>query len=279
MSDSHQHDAPDRGIYLYCLARPECLSSVKGLVEHELRGVDQRYPLAAFRSAGVAAVIGEVVIADFSDENMQDLSWLGPRADQHELVVQLVMRASPVLPVKFGTIFRSRGSLAEFLGRHREDITQALDHLRDKTEWSVKGYLAEEEARRIIGAADPEIQSRLQALSRSPGARYLQQKKLDAMIDAALEAGVARVAHALQQALALHAVAATALRRHSNAVTGRAERMVFNDSFLLSPEMLPDFRAALSEQQDACKSIGLSLELRGPWPPYNFCPRLSEAQT
>lgn len=279
MSDSHQDDASGLGIYLYCLARPECLSSVKGLAEQELHGVDQRYPLAAFRSAGVAAVIGEVVIADFSDENLQNLSWLGPRADQHEAVVQLVMGVSPVLPVKFGSIFRSRGSLAEFLGRHREGITQALEQLRDKTEWSVKGYLVEEEARRIIGAADPEIQSRLAALSLSPGARYLQQKRLDAMLEAALEAGVARVAQDLQQALARHAVVATALRRHASAVTGRPERMVFNDSFLLTPEMLPDFRIALAEQQEVYQSIGLSLELRGPWPPYNFCPKLSEAET
>lgn len=278
MTDLHHDDASGLGIYLYCLARPECLSVVNGLAEHELRGVDERYPVAAFRSAGVAAVIGEVAIADFSDENLQTLSWLGTRADRHEAVVERIMGASTVLPVKFGTIFRSRGSLAEFLGRHREDIVQALDKLRDKTEWSVKGYLAEEDARRVIGATDPEIQSRLAALSPSPGARYLQQKKLDAMIEAALEAGVARVSHDLHQALTLHAVAATALRRHSNAVTGRLERMVFNDSFLLTSETLPDFRAALSDQQDAYKSIGLSLELRGPWPPYNFCPKLSEAE-
>lgn len=278
MTDLHHDDASGLGIYLYCLARPECLSAVKGLVEHELRGVDERYPVAAFRSAGVAALIGEVVIADFSDENLQTLSWLGTRADRHEAVVERIMGASTVLPVKFGTIFRSRGSLAEFLGRHREDIVQALDKLRDKTEWSVKGYLVEEDARRIIGAADPEIRSRLAALSSSPGARYLQQKQLDAMIEAALEAGVARVTHDLHQALTLHAVASTALRRHASAVTGRPERMIFNDSFLLTPETLIDFRTALAEQQDAYKAIGLTLEMRGPWPPYNFCPNLSAAE-
>lgn len=278
MTDLHHGDASVLGIYLYCLARPECLSAVKGLAEQGLRGVDERYPVAALEDAGVVAVIGEVVIAEFSEQNLQTLSWVGSRAGRHEAVVERIMGASPVLPVKFGTIFHSRASLKEFLGRHREDIVRALDKLRNKTEWSVKGYLVEEDARRDIAAADPEIRSRLAALSPSPGARYLQQKQLDIMIEAALEAGVARVTHDLHQALALHAVASTALRRHASAVTGRPERMVFNCSFLLTPETLPDFRAALSDQQYIYKGIGLTLELRGPWPPYNFCPKLSEAE-
>lgn len=279
MTDLQLDEAsPVTGIYLYCLARPECLPAVAGLAAQGLQGVDSDYPVTTLKGAGVVAVVGEVVIADFSEQNLQTLDWLGERATRHESVVAQVMEASPVLPVKFGTIFRSRSSLAEFLGRHRETMVQALDYLRDKTEWSVKGYLVEEDARRIIAAEDTEVQSRRAALSPSPGARYLQQKQLDARIEAALEAGVARVDDDLQQALALHAVDATALRLHASAVTGRTERMVFNGSFLLTAGALPEFRAALAEQQEAYKVIGLILELHGPWPPYNFCPNLSGAE-
>ncbi len=278
MTDLPRDDAAVLGIYLYCLARPECLAAVAGLAAQGLQGVDSRYPVTTLKGAGVVAVVGEVVIADFSEQNLQTLDWLGERATRHESVVAQVMDASPVLPVKFGTIFRSRGSLAEFLGRHRETMVQALDYLHDKTEWSVKGYLVEEDARRIIAAEDTGVQSRRAALSSSPGVRYLQQKQLDSKIDAALEAGVERVNHDLQKALAPYAVDSTALRLHASAVTGRAERMVFNGSFLLTAGALPEFRAALSDQQDACKVIGLTLELRGPWPPYNFCPNLSGAE-
>jgi len=266
------------GLYLYCLARPECLSLVRGsTIEPDLRGVDERYPVAALEQAGVVAVIGQVDTGEFCDQNLQTLSWVGPRACRHEAVVERIMGASPVLPVKFGTIFRSRTSLKEFLGRHREGIVRVLDELRDKAEWSVKGYLVEEEARRIVAAADPAIQSRVAALSPSPGARYLQQKRLDAIIDAALRTWLERATHDLHELLALHAMASTELRCHASAVTGRPERMVFNCSFLLTPEALPDFRAVLSERQHTHKGTGLTLELRGPWPPYNFCPTLSES--
>lgn len=275
MTDSHDK-ASGLGIYLYCLARPEGLSVVEGLAEQDLRGVDECYPVAALEEDGVMAVIGEVDPGEFCGQNLQALPWVGPRACRHEAVVERIMGASPVLPVKFGTIFRSRTSLKEFLGRHREDIVRVLDELRDKAEWSVKGYLAEGEARRVVAAADPAIQSRLAALSPSPGARYLQQKQLDAMIEVALRAWLERVTHDLHEVLALHAVASAELRCHASAVTGRPERMVFNCSFLVTHAALPDFRAVLSDPLHAHKGTGLTLELRGPWPPYNFCPTLSE---
>ncbi|MBI5780477.1 MAG: GvpL/GvpF family gas vesicle protein [Rhodocyclales bacterium] len=275
MTDSHDGGSGP-GIYLYCLARPECFPVVKGAAGQDLRGVDERYPVAALEEDGVVAVIGEVDPGEFCDRNLQTLSWVGPRACRHEAVVERIMGASPVLPVKFGAIFRSRARLREFLGRHREDIVRGLDDLRDKAEWSVKGYLDEEEARRFTAAADPAIRSRLAALSQAPGARYIQRKQLDPMIEAALRAWVAQATHDLHEVLTLHAAASTELRRHAGAVTGRPERMVFNRGFLVTHAALPDFRAVLSDPRHAHKGTGLTFELRGPWPPYNFCPTLSE---
>ena len=128
----------------------------------------------------------------------------------------------------------------------------------------------------MVSASDPAIQSRIAELSSSPGIRYLQQKQLDTAIDVALRLWVARVTRELYESLAPRAVASAELRCHASAVTGRPERMVFNCSFLLTPEALPDFRAAVSDQQRVHTGTGLTLELRGPWPPYNFCPALAE---
>lgn len=279
MSDLRHMETPETGVYLYCLARHECLSVLREKTEKGMAGVDGQHPVAVLTDSGVVAVFTEVNIADFSEENLQTLSWVGERASRHEAVVELVMTVSPVLPVKFGTIYRSCDSLRQFLNTYHQNIERALVNLRDKAEWSVKGYLVEEVAQRIIAKADSGIQARTAALSTSPGARYLQQKQLDVAIKAALEAGVARISHDFQHALALHASAATTLRLHSSAVTGRTERMVINSSFLLSSESLSNFRATFADQQDAYKPIGLTLELLGPWPPYNFCPNLSESRT
>ncbi len=264
------------GLYLYCIAESASLPAVNGVLEHAPEGVDLCHPVTRLSVGGVSAVVGQVLVAEFSEHNLQDLSWLGARASRHEGVVAWTMAASPVLPVKFGTIFSSRESLIAFLARHRGDIAQALDRLRGKVEWSVKGYLDEQQARACFAARDPEIQARLAALPASPGARYLLQKRLDTMMDAALEAGLELASAEIGQALVAHAEASAGLRCHSNAVTGRAQRMVFNASFLLAPENLAEFQTALAEQQQEGEAIGLAFELKGPWPPYNFCPPLAQ---
>lgn len=269
MSDTEVHG---NAIYLYCLSMAEGMS-----VMHDMTGVDERYPVMALgdgdSETGMVAIISGVDPSEFSEHNLQTLSWLGVRAQRHEAVVDRIMGASPVLPVKFGTIFSSRASLKEFIREHGAVIVRALNDLRDKAEWSVKGYLDEAEARSLLVASDDEIQSRLAKLSPSPGARYIQQRQLDARIEAALHAWLKRAADDIQSALVLHAVASIPLRCHHGSVTGRAERMIFNASFLLADTA--DFRAALIEQQAAYLGSGLTLELHGPWPPYNYCPTLA----
>lgn len=267
------------GIYLYALARPACVSILADMAASGLHGVSPQTPVTALTDeravAQVIALISTVVIADFSEENLQTLSWVGARAAQHEAVVALAMTAATVLPVKFGTIFRSVESLQKFMATHVAAIDQALDTLSDKAEWSVKAYLVEAEVRHLIAAQEPTIVQRRAALSDAPGARYMQQKQIDALTDTAVDKALAQASQALLQALQSRAEASRALRCHASAVTGRAERMIFNGSFLLSAQDLPDFRDALAEHQAVYQTLGVTLELRGPWPPYNFCPDLA----
>ena len=107
------------GLYLYCIAESASLPAVNGVLDQAPEGVDLRYPVTRLSVGGVSAVVGQVLVAEFSEHNLQDLSWLGARASRHEGVVAWTMAASPVLPVKFGTIFSSRESLIAFLARHR----------------------------------------------------------------------------------------------------------------------------------------------------------------
>jgi hypothetical protein len=265
-----------RGVYLYCLARFAGVQAFGGTGGDSLAGVDERFPVTVLEAAGIAAVIGDIDPREFTDENLQALSWLAPRAMRHEAVIERVMAASAVLPVKFGTIFVNRDSLTEFLIRHRQRIESVLDDLTDRQEWSVKGYVNQPKARELMLGRDPEIGARLAALSPAPGLRYLQQKGLEPYIERALSGWVRRGTDAMLGALLEHAAGSAALRCHPNSVTGRLDRMVFNCSFLLDPGALEGFRAAFDDQAGCCTGTGLTFELKGPWPPYNFCPALAD---
>ncbi|MBY0577706.1 MAG: GvpL/GvpF family gas vesicle protein [Burkholderiales bacterium] len=260
-------------IYLYCLAREESIPVIGELARQGLSGVDERYPVSSLERDGLVAVIGETTLVEFHEGNLRSLDWLAPRAWRHEQVVEAVMRVSPVLPVKFGTIFESRTNLADFLSRHAETISCGLDALRGKTEWTVKGYLDEDMARLRISEETPEISSRLAQLPVTPGARYLAQKKIDALIAAELDSWSGQAKRAIHEALA-DAAAKTAELNFSPRSEG-TEPLVFNLGFLVPDDGMRNFCLKLDGQRRLYGEHGLRLELHGPWPPHHFCTSLT----
>ena len=271
-------DSSETGVYLYCLARPECLASnFFSPSEQQMAGVDVQFPVTAMHldKIGLVAVISQVILSDFSDSNLQDLNWLGPRARTHESVVQEVMQLSPVLPVKFGTIYRSNSGLADFINHNGALILQALHQVHGKAEWSVKAYIDEARVRVFVTETNPEIQELTARLSVSPGLRYMQQKQVDLRVETALSGWASEVAGKIEEILAPNAVGISTLKLHSSAMSGRPERMIYNGGFLLDNSNIDSFENVIQQFQSRYESSGLILELRGPWPPYHFCPSLS----
>lgn len=271
-------DSLEAGIYLYCLARPECLASTFfSPSEQQMAGVDAHFPVTAMHldKIGLVAVISQVILSDFSDSNLQDLAWLGPRARTHESVVQEVMQLSPVLPVKFGTIYRSNSGLADFINHNGAVILQALHQVHGKAEWSVKAYIDEVRARVFVTETNPEIQQLTARLSVSPGLRYMQQKQVDLRVETALSGWASEVAGKIEEILAPNAVGISTLKLHSSAMSGRSERMIYNGGFLLDNSNIDSFENVIQQLHVLYEASGLILELRGPWPPYHFCPSLS----
>lgn len=271
-------DSSETGVYLYCLARPECLASnFFSPSEQQMAGVDVQFPVTAMHldKIGLVAVISQVILSDFSDSNLQDLNWLGPRARTHESVVQEVMQLSPVLPVKFGTIYRSNSGLADFINHNGAVILQALHQVHGKAEWSVKAYIDEARVRVFVTETNPEIQQLTARLSVSPGLRYMQQKQVDLRVETALGGWASEVAGKIEEILAPNAVGISTLKLHSSAMSGRPERMIYIGGFLLDNSNIDSFENCIQQFQSRYESSGLILELRGPWPPYHFCPSLS----
>ncbi len=264
----------DNAIYLYCLAGAESMPAIDDLGDQGLRGVDERYPVSYLEQGGLVAVIGEAALTEFHEENLRTLEWVAPRACRHEQVVEAVMHASPVLPVKFGTIFQSRAGLAAFLSHHAETISSVLGELRGKTEWTVKGYLGEGLARQWISAETPAISARLAQLPATPGARYLAQKRVDALIKSELHAWIEHAKHAIYGTLTAAASRAANLNLLPHVDGG--EPMVFHLGFLVTEANMGDFCLKLDGQRRLYGEHGLRLELQGPWPPHHFCNALTQ---
>jgi hypothetical protein len=258
--------------YLYCLTPAACGISASAT------GVDGQRPVSVRACGEIGAVLSEVELQEFCGEaaeaRLQDLAWLGPRACRHAAVIEEVMRQTPVLPARFATLFSSVDSLQQAVYERRETIAGFFAKLGGKQEWAVKGLLDRAGALRRVGSPARPAPDPL-APAASPGARYFQQKRIQAGLKrdfnhrlkefcrrAAAELGAE--AHGFRERPALGAVA----------VEPNTE-VVLNWAFLVPPPTLEDFRLRLDRFNGEEAFPGLLLTLTGPWPPYSFAPDLS----
>jgi hypothetical protein len=183
-----------------------------------------------------------------------------------------------VLPVRFGTVFSSGRVLEKFLADRSGEVARILDRLSDKEEWAVKGYVDLARAKEWLVASDPVLAEQRRLLPEAPGARYFHQKRLDARAEEAARLWRRKVAGQVGALLAPHAVDACPLRPQPRNLTGRDAEMIFSAAYLLLRSDIDTFRKQVAAVGAGCAEQGLTLEVSGPWPPYNFCPPLREGQ-
>jgi hypothetical protein len=266
-------DTMNQGLYLYCLAR---LSRLPPL-PLEGQGVDGQSPLEVASFQDLAAVWSPVPVEDFcgpeAEERLRDLTWIGPRVIRHQEVVAGVMRHSPVLPVRFGTIFASRANLEKVLQRHSDTIAGFLEHFTDQEEWAVKGMLDRPGAReKLFSLKLAREAERLTALS--PGKRYVEEQRLRAACDQELPRWLQKVCREVWTDLRDYAAQVQERRLLSRKTTGSDQDMVWNWALLIPRPAVGGFKTLIREVNAQCAQHGLRLEVTGPWPPYSFCPAL-----
>ena len=260
-------------LYLFCFARSDRVGEIAG------PGVDGHHPLCLFRPfPDLCAIVSEVPLEDFcgpaAELRMQQLAWVGPRALRHEAVVEQVMRHSPVLPVRFGTLFSSQESLAEVRATHRQTISQFLERVADQEEWSIKGLLDRTQAgQALISASLAAQQEQLAALP--PGTRYFQEQR----IRSAAEKELSLWLNETCRQVASHLMKQASDFRECPVVPRQppesGTEVLLNWAFLLRRGVAAAFRLRIDQVNEKHGTRGLVFELSGPWPPYRFVPPLS----
>jgi hypothetical protein len=153
----------------------------------------------------------------------------------HERVNEAVMRSHTVIPMSFGTVFKTGDDIVELLRAAYEAFTDVLQKMQDKLEFGLKVLWDRDQIVREIEQADE--------------------------MDAALEDYVERYVGAIVNELR---PVSTASR--SNKPIG--EKMIMNAAFLVTREQENAFDAKVKEIGARYES--LTFKYTGPWPPYNF---------
>jgi hypothetical protein len=230
-----------------------------------VRGVDSGAPIVLVDSGSIAAIASEVPLAEFGEEaieqNLRLPEWLEARVRAHEAVLEAALAQAPVVPFRFGTIFRSVDHVRSMLDEHR-DFEQTLDDLRGRVELGVKGFLDQarfDAARR--GETDDEPAS---------GRAYMRRKQLDRQLAEERESFKGELAQESDRRLSEAADAGRLNPLQRPEVSGREGEMFLNAAYLVRSEDAEAFRAALRELVERYRAEGAAYELSGPWPPYNF---------
>jgi hypothetical protein len=255
----------------YAFAQPECRVQEIG------PGVDPHFNVELTCEGPIAAVTSRVGLDQFAPERLQgktaeDIQWLGKVAARHNEIICRAASSSAVLPLRLGTVFRSRDSLQAMLVRCRSTVAKFLEQLGNRQEWGVKLYLEKRRLEPMPGHASPLPPHYLGPLR--TGTAYLTQKKIQ--LDCRREARVSmhQTIQTVEQCLAGKAEHCCRIRNLPSDLTGRTEEMVFNAAFLLPSSAQASWLETIHNVDRDVQSKGLVLEVSGPWPPYHFCPDL-----
>lgn len=215
-------------------------------------GVDPARPVERVVHAGLAAVASHVdqerFGADALHDTLRDPDALGAIARAHHDVLGDALRAGPVVPFRICTIYASEDGVRAMLAREHAALADTLERLRGRSEWSVKAY----------APAPPATTS-----AATTGTEYLARKSAGARAVRTLDATVA----AVHERLAANAEATSLSPPQDPRLSGRAEEMVLNAAYLVADADGPAFRTLVAE---LAASLGVPLELSGPWPAYHF---------
>lgn len=236
-----------------------------------LPGIDEGYPVQITDYKRMAALVSEVSLDSFESDSATDPGWVIPRALQHERVVEALAGLGPILPVRFGAVFATRAALDSWMVANEQTVRLFLDSVRDKEEWTVKGDLEPKSALECLVALDLAWAERAAGLSRTPGTRYFQEKRLRALARQQVQARAQTTVDRLRTKLSeLADECSLALRAPGQC----GIEPLMHAAYLVPRGSVAEFLRLVRQAADQAPC--LTLLPAGPWPPSHFCPQLSE---
>jgi hypothetical protein len=221
----------------------------------------------------LVALLSRVPAAEFATEpltrNLNDLGWLERVARGHEAVLDAALSQTTIVPLRMCTLFESEAGVCEMLERRRDSLTDALDALEGRLEWSVKVLVDRE---RLMDAARPESGEAEAPAPAGEGGAYLQRRRDERGAREAasrLAADTAQQVHARLQDWAIDARTRPPQNRE---LSGHMGEMVLNAAYLVERERTDELHRLVTELEEHHRGLGARIELSGPWPPYNFVP-------
>jgi len=178
-----------------------------------------------------------------------------------ERVNEVVMRDHTVIPMSFGTIFKTKDDIVQLLRSAYDAFGDVLSKMRDKMEFGLKVLWDRDSVVRDIEDEDEGIHRLKNEIALQKGSTYFARMQYGRAIDAALQSRSERYGTEILDRLRDVAVAS-----RINKPIG--DKMIMNAAFLVSRDQEGAFDSRV--KSIAAEHDKLTFKYTGPWPPYNF---------
>lgn len=237
-----------------------------------LEGIEASQPVRFVTLRGVRAIISKVPSRQFGETELADWSkdsdWVKEKIRSHAAVLDAFKGLGTVMPVRFGTVFANEADVAVMMNAEYDHVSETLDRLQDKLEWSLHITRDSERLSARIAASGQTVEDSLGAISTGV-AQFIRDEMdsagelVDDEILSTVTENCIRRAHDALMPWAVDG-AQKAL------VTTPGVDMVFNAAYLVESSQLSDFKEEIERLSKEMEPLGMTLDLTGPWPAYHF---------
>lgn len=249
-ASTNSSDHPDDGKYVYAIIESNASRSF-GSIGIGGRG-DQVYTI---HHNGLAAVVSDtpVVVYDPTREN----------AMTHESVNEKVMEKFTVIPMSFGTVFRTEEDVVEFLKHTSEPLRDVLKKMQDKIEFGLKVNWDPDVVLKDVEQEREEIRRLKEEItSNNLASTYFARMQLGRLVEQAMNERADGYVREIYEFLRDDAIAS----RHNKPI---GEKMILNAAFLVHRSKAEELEQRVQEIAKKYENQ-LRFLFTGPWPPYNF---------
>jgi hypothetical protein len=234
--------------------------------------------LYAITNGSLVAAVSEVPAAEFDEaplnELLRDLKRLAPLAVRHEEAIQALLPAARALiPMTFGTVYRSPTSVARMLEERGEEFRALFAHLEGRQEWGLR--VVQDTAAAAVAAAEAdEVRALDDQIARAtPGHAYLLGKRRHGLVQEHLAKQASATVEGIMERLA----SASVEWREYPVIRNEAEptSLVLRAAFLVESGLVERFRREATSLDERYQDRGYRLTVDGPWAPYSFVGRRS----
>src|SRR2546425_4622497 len=226
-AESARAEAGPRGKYVYCI-----IQSGEALRFGPM-GIGADSPdVHTVNYKDIAAVVSDtpIEVPDPTRENVL----------AHERVNETVMRNHTVIPMSFGTVFKTRDDIVELLRAAYEAFNDVLNKMQDKLEFGLKVLWDRDVMIRDIENEDDDVRRLKGEISSQKGSTYFARMQYGRLMDAALEARSERYVRDIFEELRAVSVASRA-----NKPIG--DKMIMNAAFLVARDKETAFDAKVKQ--------------------------------